>query len=121
MNNELELRLECMKLAVAITPTLGIPIQDRIADNFNFILNKVTDNGNTTFDSLKEKRAGETIESITSIMSILEGFISGLKSDTGEELDIPIPKEKPVVEDEQIKTSKRKVTQPKTEIKEETV
>lgn len=117
MTNELELRLECMKLAVAITPALNIPIRNKIVDNFNFILDNVTDNGSITFDSLNEKKVEGAISNLVGFISIAEEFIKGFKTEDEEEL--PIPEKE--LKNEEVKTSKKKAPQPKTEPKEETV
>ena len=105
-----------MKLAVAITPTLNISIRDRIVDNFNFILDNVTDNGSITFESLKEKKVEDIMSNIVGIMSIADEFIKGLKI---EEEELPVPEEE--IKEEEVKASKKKASQPKTEPKEETV
>lgn len=117
MTNELELRLECMKLAVAITPALNIPIRNKIVDNFNFILDNVTDNGSITFESLKEKKVEDIMSNLVGLMSIADEFIKGIKIEEEEEL--PVPEEE--IKEEEVKASKKKASQPKTEPKEETV
>lgn len=72
MGNEIELRLECVKLASGVSQYEDKDLFD-IADK---IYNYVTKEGDVTFDSLKKKNAEETIDRLFGLIPLIEGFIS---------------------------------------------
>lgn len=88
MTNELELRLECLKMGVQITPSSAIPNVEKILANADTVLNYVTNNGELTFESLKAK---ETERSIESIIGIVPLFMSLFESISAK----PTAEEKP--------------------------
>lgn len=80
MTNELELRLECMKLAVEITPASMYPQTDKILANADMILKYITNDSEVTFDSLKEKETSEVMENIFGIIPVFIELFNKISS-----------------------------------------
>lgn len=72
MVNDIELRLECVKLAADISSYESKDLFD-LADR---IYNHVTNDGDATFDSLKKKNAEEMIDRLFGLIPLIEGFMS---------------------------------------------
>lgn len=97
MTNELELRLESMKLAVEIIPASMYPQTDKILANADIILKYITNNGDITFDSLKEKETSEVVENILGIIPVFIELLDKVSSN----------KEDPEVTQSELKTAKK--------------
>lgn len=91
MNNELELRLECMKLAVEITPASMYPQQEKILANADLVLRYITKNGEVTFESLKEKETSNIMERVLGIIPVFADLFD--KASPAQEDEHPMPPE----------------------------